>query len=121
MIKGIDHIDLAVDDVDATAAFFVAFGCTEVRRSDHAGLSIELRLPGENQPIIELTATRRPNGKIFPAGVRHIALKTDDIKATHAELTAKGIKLDGEPKPINGRLLMNAIDPAGKSSLQIVE
>ena len=121
MIQGIDHIDIAVDDVEATAAFFRAFGCTEVKRSDHAGLSIELRLPGENQPIIELTGTRRPNGKVFPAGVRHIAFRSDDIKATHAALLAKGVTLDGAPKMINGRMLMNAIDPAGKSSVQVVE
>lgn len=121
MIKGIDHIDIAVDDIEATAAFFIALGCTEVRRSDHAGLSVELRLPGENQPIIELTGTHRPNGKIFPAGVRHIALRSDDIKATHAALSAKGVTLDGQPKMTNGRLLMNVIDPAGKSSVQVVE
>lgn len=120
MIQGIDHIDIAVDDVEATAAFFIAFGCTEIRRSDHGGQSIELRLPGENQPILELTCTHRPNGVVVPAGLRHIALRSSDIQATHAALSAKGIPLEGPPKFTNGRLVMNAIDPAGKRSLQIV-
>ena len=121
MIQGIDHIDIAVDDVEATAAFFRAFGYGEVKRSEHAGLSIELRLPGDNQPVIELTTTRKPNGKTVPAGLRHIAFRSSDIKATQASLVEKGVTLEGDPKMINGRMLMNAIDPAGGVSLQVVE
>jgi 4-hydroxyphenylpyruvate dioxygenase-like putative hemolysin len=121
MIQRIDHIDIAVDDVEATAAFFLAFGYTEVKRSAHAGLSIELRLPGDNQPIIELTTTRKPNGTTVPAGLRHIALRSSDIKATQASLAKNGVAVDADPKMINGRMLMNAISPAGGVSLQIVE
>ena len=121
MIKGIDHIVLAVDDLEAVSAYFIAFGAEIIERSDHAGQTIILRLPGDNQPVIELTPTHRPDGQVFAAGLRHIAFKTDDIDAVHASLTKQGVPVEGLPKMSRGRRLLNTYDPSGMPSVQVVD
>ena len=117
----IDHIDIAVEDPDATAAFLVSVGCTIVSRNEHDGVAIELHLPGTKDFVLELTMTRRASGKVFPPGFRHMALRSIDIAATHAEFSEAGVAFDGPPKKVKGRLLLNVIDPTGQVPVQIVE
>jgi 4-hydroxyphenylpyruvate dioxygenase-like putative hemolysin len=117
----IDHIDIAVEDPDATAAFLVSVGCTIVSRNEHDGIAIELHLPGTKDLILELTMTRRASGKVFPPGLRHIAIRCTDIAATQAELSASGVTFDGPPKRVKDRLLVNALDPTGQVPVQIIE
>lgn len=121
MITGIDHIDIAVDDVVVAADFFVSLGCKIVRQSDHEGLSIELQFPGEGQPIIELTQTRRTDGREYPPGLRHIGFRCQDIAATYAELSQKGMKFSAPPKKVKDQMLVNTMGPDGKTGIQIVE
>jgi 4-hydroxyphenylpyruvate dioxygenase-like putative hemolysin len=117
----IDHIDIAVEDPDATAAFLVSVGCTIVSRHEHDGVAIELHLPGTKDLILELTMTRRASGKVFPPGFRHMALRSTDFAAAQAQLSAKGVVFDGPPKKVKGRLLLNALDPTGQVPVQLIE
>jgi catechol 2,3-dioxygenase-like lactoylglutathione lyase family enzyme len=120
---GLDHIDIVVDDVAQMRAFFETVGFAVIRETDHGGGAVELRFPGAgDQPILELTPRQGANGALRPLGLRHMALRTDDIEATLADLTAKGLRVDKPPRVIaeTGRRLANLIDPVG-NSLQIVE
>ena len=117
----IDHIDIAVEDPDATAAFLVSVGCTIVSRHEHDGVAIELHLPGTKDLILELTMTRRASGKVFPPGFRHMALRCKDVAAAQAQFAANGVAFDGPPKKVKGRLLTNVLDPTGQVPVQLIE
>lgn len=117
----VDHIDIAVEDPDTTAAFLVSVGCTIVSRNEHDGVAIELHLPGTKDLILELTMTRRASGKVFPASFRHMAVRCKDFDAAQAQLAAKGVTFDGPPKSVKGRRLVNALDPTGHVPVQIIE
>lgn len=122
MFEGIDHIDIAVDDPEKMAGFLTAFGFEMVRRAPANRGSIEVRFPGgPTQPILELTPSRSPTGKVIPLGLRHLAIRASDLEATHKELLAKGYKFSGPIRDIEdtGRRLANLVDPEGKT-LQIV-
>ncbi len=54
MIRGIDHIELIVRDVDEFVRFFEAMGFEVILRTEHHGGSAELKLPGEGQPVFEI-------------------------------------------------------------------
>ena len=123
MLAGIDHIDIAVDDLDQWSAFLESIGFSVIRRTSHGGGSVELSFPGVDKPFLELTSTQRPNGPAQPAGFRHIALRCENIDETFAALSAKGVAIDRPPRKNaqSGRKTMNAIDPAGGMTMQFVE
>ena len=123
MLAGIDHIDIAVDDLEQWTSFFEAVGFTVIKKTDHAGGSVELKFPGVDKPFLELTSTKRPNGATFPAGFRHVALKAPDMQAAYKALTDKGVKIDRPPRqnPESHRWTMNAIDPDGGMIIQFVD
>ena len=54
MIRGIDHIELIVRDFDEYVAFMKTLGFEELTRTSHHGVSVELKAPGEGQPIFEI-------------------------------------------------------------------
>ncbi|WP_295048510.1 VOC family protein [uncultured Paracoccus sp.] len=123
LFSGIDHIDLVVKDPDEMAAFFMALGYRFHRRTDHGGGSIELHFPGEGeQPILELTSQQDGTGKVRPLGLRHIALRADDLQAAITHFSAKSLSVKSGPRtiPDTGRTVVNLIDPEG-GTLQIVD
>jgi catechol 2,3-dioxygenase-like lactoylglutathione lyase family enzyme len=124
MLTGIDHIDIAVDDLELWTNFLQAIGFTVIQRTDHGGGSVELKFPGTDKPFLELTSTSRPDGTKHPAGFRHIALRAEDMEATYAALIASGVKIDRPPRKNaqSGRMTMNAHDPQGKGlTIQFVD
>lgn len=123
MLTGIDHIDIAVDDLEKWTGFLESIGFSVLRRTSHGGGSVELRFPGVDTPFLELTSTKRPNGTTFPAGFRHIALRSDNIAETFATLSARGVAIDRAPRKNaeSGRNTMNAIGPQGTMTIQVVE
>ena len=54
MIRGIDHIELIVRDVEEFVSFFQKLGFELIARTKHHGDAAELKLPGENQTIFEI-------------------------------------------------------------------
>lgn len=124
MLTGIDHIDIAVEDLDKWTAFLEAVGFTVLKKTSHGGGSVELKFPGVDAPFLELTSTTRPNGTRYPAGFRHIALRSGDMNKTYEELVARGVKVDRPPRQNaeSGRITMNALDPEGSQmTIQFVE
>lgn len=122
-LTGLDHIDIVVDDPEAMAGFFERAGFTINRRTEHGGGSIELRFPGPGeQPILELTTPLDADGKTRPLGLRHMALRSNNIASTLADFTAAGLPVRGELRviPETGRTLFNLSDPEG-GTLQFVD
>jgi methylmalonyl-CoA/ethylmalonyl-CoA epimerase len=116
----IDHIGIAVGDLDASLAFFRdALGLDLDAPEDvhsqrvrahflQAGeAAIELVEPtADDSPIAKFVAKRGP-------GIHHVALRVDDIAAALAELKAKGVRLiDETPRPGAHHSLVAFIHPA---------
>lgn len=120
--EGIDHIDIVVDDPEKMVEFLLKLGFEMVRRAPPSRGSIEVRFPGgKDQPILELTPSKSPKGKVIPLGLRHVAIRTSDLDGAHKELLEKGYTFSGPIRDIEdtGRRLANLVDPEGKT-LQIV-
>lgn len=117
LFDGIDHIDMAVDDVEVSAQFYARLGFEITRRTDHVGGSVELRYPGPGlQPVLELVPCFKPDGSILAKpGVRHIGLLCKDIKHAQKELAARGFSFKNEPRYVKetNRWLCNTMDPSG--------
>lgn len=111
MIRGIDHIELIVRDVEEFVAFFEKLGFRLLTRTSHHGASAELQLPGDNQPIFEIHQV----GGEENIGVNHIAFKVDNAQEAHAELQGKGLKSLRPPNYVaaTGRTTVNFRDPDG--------
>ena len=118
MIRGIDHIELIVRDVEEFVAFFEKMGFKVLTRTSHHGSSAALQLPGENQPIFEIHQVSREENP----GVNHIAFKCDNARETYDDLLAKGVTTMREPNyaKATGRLTVNLRDPDGWR-LQLVD
>src|SRR5688572_32297278 len=111
MIRGIDHIELIVRDVEEFIACFEKMGFKVPTRTSHHGASAELQLPGENQPIFEIhQVTGEEN-----IGVNHIAFKVDNAQEAYTQLLDKGVKAMRAPNYVQatGRTTVNLRDPDG--------
>ena len=104
MIKGIDHIGIAVQSIDDTMAFLKdTFGAKETSRNDYPKLqqvSAKVNLNGDTE--FELMEATGPDGAIghfikkTGGGLHHISIRCDDLKAFVEELENKGIKVVGK-------------------------
>lgn len=107
MITGLDHVAIAVTDLEAAIARFAEdFGIPMSGREDVpteqtstaffplSGTRIELIHPMDGQgPVASSLAKRGP-------GMHHLCFRTDDIHADMASLQAKGYRFLSEaPKP----------------------
>ena len=108
MIKKIDHIGIAVKDMDAALKFYeevlgMKAEGTEVVEEQKVKTAF---IPtGESE--VELLESTSPDGPIAKyiekkgEGIQHIAYRVDDIEKALEELKAKGVKLIDE-KPRRG-------------------
>jgi catechol 2,3-dioxygenase-like lactoylglutathione lyase family enzyme len=117
MLQGIDHIEIIVRDLDAYVAYLQDLGFELIERTSHHGDSAELKMPG-SETIFELHQV----GGEEVIGINHIALRVDDINATHETLKAKGIPIEEPPGEVvsTGRTNINRRDPDGWR-LQLVD
>ncbi len=104
MITGIDHIGIAVDDVELALQMYArAFGLRIEHIEEVASQGIRsFHLPvGESR--LELLAPLDPNSPVgrFLAksgpGIHHIAFAVDDLDATRAQMVSSGLTPIGEP------------------------
>jgi len=110
MIRGIDHIELIDRDFTEYVEFMKTLGFEELTRTTHHGESVELRMPGENQPIFEI---HQATGEEV-IGVNHIAFRVDNARAAHDTLKTTNISCN-EPNFVEstGRTTINLRDPDG--------
>jgi catechol 2,3-dioxygenase-like lactoylglutathione lyase family enzyme len=118
MIRGIDHIELIVRDVEEFVAFFQKLGFKLLTRTSHHGASAELQLPGPNQPIFEIHQVSGEEN----IGVNHIAFKVDNAQEAYTALQGHGLTSLRPPNFVTatGRTTVNLRDPDGWR-LQLVD
>lgn len=126
MINAIDHINIVVSDLERSVKFY-----TEVLGFEHVntvhlegdwidsivGLKgvdadVAFIVAPEGEPKIELLCYKSPIGESLPSnslgntvGLRHIALRVDDIQASAQKLKDAGVKLLSEPMAVPSTLL----------------
>ncbi len=103
----INHIAIAVPDLEAATAFYAALpGVTvskQTRQPDHGvttvfvqfeNIKIELLEPlGENSPILNFLKNQ-PAG-----GMHHICLETDELNKDSLKIAERGVRILGDGKP----------------------
>ena len=106
MLTRIDHIGIAVDDLDAGIALYEQrLGMPLVHRETIEEIGLELVLFDVGESHVELLAPTRPDAMVsgFLAehgpGMHHIAYGTPDVDAEVARLTAEGMRMiDAQPR-----------------------
>lgn len=126
MIRGIDHVNLVVTDLPRSLRFYCdLLGFRQTHDAYLEGEWIE-RIVGlrgvkaravfivapAGEPRIELIcyaaprgSARAENSRANTIGLRHLALRVDDMKATVAKLHAAGVTLFSEPVPVPGGIV----------------
>lgn len=107
-ILGVDHIGVAVNDLDETQNFWTAIGLPCNGQETVAEQKVTTTFnPTPNGSEIELLAATEPDSPIAKfieknggrGGIQHIALRVDDLPAAIAELQEKGIRMiDTKPR-----------------------
>ena len=108
MFKGVDHIVVAVKDLDASIGRYETIYGAEVsdrNEAPQAGMKMAFFRFGDS--YVELVSNLGNDGPIAKRledrgeGVHLIAMKVDDLEKTVAELREKGVRLVGDPGPGN--------------------
>jgi methylmalonyl-CoA/ethylmalonyl-CoA epimerase len=102
----IDHIGVAVEDLDAAVAFYLErFGMAEQHREVVEGQGVEAVLLEIGEGHVELLSPLGPDtavGKFLASrgpGLHHVAYQTADIDAALEQLKAAGLQLiDEQPR-----------------------
>jgi methylmalonyl-CoA/ethylmalonyl-CoA epimerase len=98
----IDHVGVAVADLDAAIAFYTeTFGmtCTHVETNEAQGVREAMMAVGDSGSSIQLLAPLTPESTIAKflersgPGIQQMAYTVDDVEATAAELRSRGLRL----------------------------
>ncbi|HEX2559677.1 VOC family protein [Phenylobacterium sp.] len=123
MFKGVDHVVIAVKDLDAAVGRYeTIFGTpvSERREAPAAGMKMAFfRFP---ESFVELVSNIDDKGPIAKRladkgeGVHLVAMHVDDLERTVAELRGKGVRLVGDPgegNPIKGQVFVHPSETGG--------
>ena len=123
MFKGVDHIVIAVKDLDAAVARYeTMYGApvSERREAEAAGMKMAFFRQGES--FVELVSNLGDGGPIAKRlaergeGVHLVAMKVEDLAKAVDELRAKGVRLVGDPgpgNPIKGQVFVHPSETGG--------
>src|SRR5262245_58719474 len=103
----LDHVGIAVRDVDAALAFYrEALGLEVEAPEDVVTQRVRVRhipVGGAKLELLEATASDSAIAQYVEKrgpGIHHITLRVDDIRAALEQLKARGVRLvDEEPRP----------------------
>ncbi len=108
MFKGVDHVVIAVKDLEAAVGRYESiYGTGPSDRSDAPAAGMAMAFFRFGDSYIELVSATSDQGPIAKRlseqgeGVHLVAMKVDDIDKTLEDLRAKGIRLVGDPGPGN--------------------
>ncbi len=133
MINRIDHVGIAVRDLDAAIAFYArTFGMTVVHEevNEEQGVREAMLAVGDSGSCIQLLAPLRedsPIGKFLARngeGIQQVAYGVDDIDAISAHLRDAGVRLLYDaPKRGTADSRINFVHPkdAGGVLIELVE
>ena len=116
----LDHIGIAVEDLDAALAFYTeALGLEVDATEDVPSQGVRahfVRVGSAALELLEATTEESPIRRFVArrgAGMHHITLRVDDIAAALARLKSRGIRLvDEEPREGAEGALVAFVHPA---------
>jgi methylmalonyl-CoA/ethylmalonyl-CoA epimerase len=123
----LDHIGIAVKDLDAALAFYRdALGLDIEPPEDVASQQVRAYFTAVGDARLELleaTAPASPIAKYIEKrgpGLHHITLRVPDLRAVVARLKSHGVKMiDDEPRPGARGSLIAFVHPAGTGGVLI--
>ena len=121
MFSRIDHVGVAVADLEAAIAFYEdTFGmtCVHVEVNEGQGVREAMMAVGDSGSHIQLLAPVSPDSAIAKfldrsgPGMQQVAYAVDDVGAASAELRGKGLRLlYDEPRTGTAGSLVNFVHP----------
>lgn len=119
--KGLDHVAIAVKDLDAAVKFYVeVLGFAPPELEVVADQQVTTAIFGHGMGRIELICPTDPAGSVAKflekrgEGLHHICVEVADLEATLAELKAKGAQLiDQTPRIGAGGAKIAFVHPKG--------
>jgi glyoxylase I family protein len=104
--KGVHHVSINVDDVEANRAFYVeTLGFTQIDRPDLGIGGVWLQMGSQQLHLVELP--------LVEGFGPHFAIPVDDIADARSVLIERGVEVS-DPSPIEGVCLQAFFrDPAG--------
>lgn len=130
MFAGVDHVVIAVKDLDAAIKQYEAiYGIPVADRGKPAGAGFENAYFRFGDTFLELISPLSDQGPVAKRvaasgdGPYLIAMRVDDLQATLADLRAKGVRLLGDPgpdKPATGQVFIHP-GSAGGVLTQLVQ
>jgi methylmalonyl-CoA/ethylmalonyl-CoA epimerase len=131
MIKGIDHVAIAVENLDETLERFEKlFGAKAEHREVIESYNVEVATVNLGNTCIEFVEGKTPDSPTRKyidrrgPGIHHIALEVENISAAIAALTASGAEMiDRTPRTGKGGSLVAFVHPKslGKILYELVE
>ncbi len=123
MFKGVDHVVVAVKDLDAAVGRYEAiYGSAVSDRNENAAAGMKMAFFRFGDSYVELVSNLGDEGPIAQRltsrgeGVHLIAMKVDDLDKTLADLRAKGVRLVGDPgpgNPVRGQVFVHPQETGG--------
>ncbi|MBN1889243.1 MAG: methylmalonyl-CoA epimerase [Thermoflexales bacterium] len=119
IVKRIDHIAVAVENLDQSCGFWeqvLGLHVHEVRNVPEQAVDVAFLPVGESEielvkPVTEDSGIAKWMAKRGP-GIHHICLEVDDIRQALADMAAKGVQLiDAEPRLGAGGKLYAFVHP----------
>jgi methylmalonyl-CoA/ethylmalonyl-CoA epimerase len=108
MFKGLDHIVIAVKDLDAAVGRYeTIYGAPVSERREAPAAGMKMAFFRFEDSFVELVSNLGDDGPIAKRlaergeGVHLVAMKVDDLDKVVAELRDKGVRLVGDPGPGN--------------------
>jgi methylmalonyl-CoA epimerase len=117
MFKGVDHVVVAVKDLDAAIGNYeTIYGASVSDRSEAPAAGMKMAFFRFADSYVELVSNLGDDGPIAKRladrgeGVHIIAMKVDDLEKSVAALRDKGVRLVGDPgpgQPIKGQVFIH--------------
>ena len=117
MFKGVDHVVIAVKDIEAAVGRYEAiYGSPVSDRNESAPANMKMAFFRFGESYVELVTNINEGGPIHKRltetgeGIHLMAMKVDDLEKTVAELRGKGIRLVGDPgegNPVKGQIFIH--------------
>ena len=131
LLTEIDHIAIAVHDLDSAVAYYAeAFGAEVAHREVVDSDGVEEALVKVADSYIQLTAATRPDSPIAKflekrgEGLHHVGYRVDDCAAALASLVAAGGRaIDEAPRPGSRGTTVAFVHPKGSfgTLIELVE
>lgn len=127
MPNRIDHVALAVSDLDAALAHYrKVWGLEAGHRERVPDQGVEEAMLSLEDSFVQLIAPLGPDSSVgrfierSGEGLHHLAFLVDDLAATLADLRAKGVRLiDEAPRPGGSGSLIAFVHPSGNHGLLV--